>query len=480
MHMKKHQPVRGYLMLLAIVFGAVFITVLGALSGYVLTENRAQSTATAGSRGFAIAEAGLEYYRWFLAHYPNDLTNGTGSAGPYTIPYNDPEGGQTGIISLDISGNTSCGQTTSIDIRSTGIPAEQESATKTIVARYARPTVARFSYVLNSSVWAGDDRIINGPYHSNGGIRMDGTANAPVTSSLSTWLCTSSFGCSPNQTKNGVWGSGGIQSLWEYPVPQVDFAGIAADFSSLKTTANSSGLYLARYSSGTNKNQANYWRGYHLIFNGNGTVTVRRVTGTTSLSFVGVNAQDTVDRTLISSESFYSTYTLPANCGLIFVEDNVWVEGTIDRKVTIVAANITTTGIAPNAVLKNDITYASTDGSDGLTLIAENNVLIAPNAPHNMTLNGIFVAQGGAFGRNLYSCPGSYEPKGTLTILGTTVSNLRTGTQWQNGCYSFWSGYSDGGYQSRIDAFDRNLSTDPPPFTPTTSTDYEFVDWREE
>lgn len=473
--MKHIRPVRGYLMILALVFGAVFVTVLGALSGFVLTENRAQTTATSATRALSIAEAGLEYYRWFLAHYPNDLQNGTGVAGPYSIPYADPEGGETGTISLAITGNTSCGVTTSIDIRSTGTPTENASAARTIVARYARPTVARYSYVLNSSVWAGSDRIILGPYHSNGGVRMDGTANSPVTSSLSTWLCTSSFGCSPNQTKAGVWGAGTDQTLWDYPVPQVDFAGIAADFGSLKTLANASGLYLPRYSSG-NSNNANYWRGYHLIFNSNGTVTVYRVSGTTSLSSTHVNPEDTVDRTRIATESFYNTYTLSSNCGLIFVEDNVWVEGIIDRKVTLVAANVTTTGVAPNAMLPDNLTYAATDGSDGLTLIAENNILITPDSPNTMTLNGIFVAQDGAFGRNLYSCPGSYEPRGTLTILGTTVSNLRTGTKWVNGCG--WSG--DAGYQTRIDAFDRKLSTDPPPFTPNTSTDYEFVDWREE
>ncbi len=461
-------------MLTTIVFGAVFLSVLGALSSFVLTENRAQLNATAGSRGLAIAEAGLEYYRWFLAHNPNDLQNGTGHAGPYTIPYDDPEGGQTGTITLDITGNTSCGQTTSIDIRSTGTPAEKVTADRTVVARYARPTVARFSYVLNSTVWAGDDRVISGPYHSNGGIRMDGTANAPVTSSLSSWLCTSSFGCSPSQTKTGVWGAGPNQSLWEYPVPQVDFAGIAADFTNLKTAATATGLYFPRYSSGT-IGQSNYWRGYHFIFNGNGTVTVKRVSATTSLSSTFLNPADTLDRTLIATEALYGTYTIPTSCGLIYVEDNVWVEGVIDTKVTLVAANVATTGVAPNAMLPNNITYQSTDGTDGLTLIAENNILITPNSPSTMTLNGIFIAQGGAFGRNLYSCPSSYEPKGTLTILGTTVSNLRTGTQWINGC-----GGSDAGYQSRIDAFDRKLSTDPPPFTPNTSTDYQFVDWRQE
>jgi hypothetical protein len=469
-----HYPPRGYLMLTAIVFGSIFLTILGALASYVLSENSLQNNATSKSRGLAIAEAGLEYYRWHLAHYPLDLQNGTGQPGPYTIPYQDPEGGQTGTISLDIRGNTSCGEVTSVDIESTGIPVEDTNAKRTVIARYARPTVAQYSYVLNDSVWAGSDRIINGPYHSNGGVRMDGTANAPVTSSLTSWLCTSSFGCSPNSTKNGVFGAGPNQNLWSFPEPQVDFAGIAADFSALKTTATAQGLYLPRYSSG-NSNGAAYWKGYHLTFNANGTVTIRRVTSTNSLSVYPVNSEDnSTDRILIQNETLHSTYTIPASCGLIFVEDNVWVEGTVPSKVTVVAANVTDGDIKPNAYLTNNILYGAADGTDGLTLIAQNNVLIAPNSPQNMTLNGVFIAQGGAFGRNLYQCPSAYEPRTSLTIVGTTVSNKRTGTRWKNGC-----GWSDGGYQSRVDAFDRKLSTDPPAFTPAVSVDYTFVDWRE-
>jgi hypothetical protein len=198
------------------------------------------------------------------------------------------------------------------------------------------------------------------------------------------------------------------------------------------------------------------------------------------------NGEELPDRTLIASESFLTTLTLPSNCGLIFVEDHVWIDGVVDRKVTVVAANITTTGVAPNVMLPGNITYAATDGSDGLTVIAENNVLITPNSPYNMTLNGIFVAQGGAFGRNFYwrnsTGPGSgcstvYEPRGQLTILGTTVSNLRTGTQWIGPNCGSGQG---AGYDVRIDAFDRKLSTDPPPFTPQTSSDFEFVEWREQ
>jgi hypothetical protein len=97
-----------------------------------------------------------------------------------------------------------------------------------------------------------------------------------------------------------------------------------------------------------------------------------------------------------------------------------------------------------------------------------------------MTLNGIFIAQSGAFGRNYYyypsgGCNGIYEPRGTLTILGTTVSNLRTGTAWVNGC----STGSNAGYRTRIDAFDRQNVTNPPPFTPLTSTQWQFIDWQQ-
>lgn len=466
---------RGFLMLLALVFGAVFLTVLGALSSVTLVQNRVQNASTGRVKALALAEAGLEYYRWFLAHHPGDLTNGTGAAGPYVIPYNDPEGGAVGTISLNVTGASYCGQAGAIDISSTGIPDDESNVTRTIHARYAQPTVAQFSYILNDSVWAGADRIINGPYHSNGGIRMDGTANAPVTSSLSSWLCTSSFGCSPNQTVTGVFGAGPNSELWDYPTPQVDFAGISADFSSLKTIANASGRYVPRYSTSGNPSV-----GYRLTFNSGGTVTVRRVTGTTQLNVVPVNSADAAtDRALSGTENAYATYTLPSGCGLIFVEDNVWLEGVITGKVTVVAANVTTTGVAPSVVLKGNITYANTDS--GLTVLSEHDVLVAPDSPQNMTLNGVFIAQDGAFGRNLYrnssnnNCNATYEPRTSLTIHGTTVSNKRTGTKWINGCST-----GDAGYQSRVDAYDRTLATDPPPFTPIVSSDYQFVDWREE
>jgi hypothetical protein len=324
-------------------------------------------------------------------------------------------------------------------------------------------------------VWAGADRIINGPYHSNGGIRMDGTTNAPVTSSLSTWNCTSSFGCSPTQgSAPGVVGSGTNQNLWNYPTPQIDFDAIAANFTSLKSTAQASGLFFDRFSNGNNQNNS-YYKGYHLVFNANGTVSVYKVGSETKLTVTPVNPNSgTTDYTLINNENLYGTYAIPASCAVIFIQDHTWIEGTITRKVTVVAADVTNVGVSPYVVLKNNIVYSTYDGTVGLTVISSGDVLIAPDSPTNMTLNGIFVAQGGAFGRNFYGCSNAYEPRGTLTILGTTVSNLRTGTKWIGGC-----GSSNSGYQTRIDAYDRQNAGNPPPFTPSISTQWQFVDWQQ-
>jgi hypothetical protein len=387
-------------------------------------------------------------------------------------------------MKLSVTGNMACNSITSIDIKSTGTPSDNSGGRASLVARYAKPSVALYSYILNSSVWAGSDRVINGPYHSNGGVRMDGTANSPVTSSLSSWTCTNSFGCGSNTPEPGVFGAGPNQTLWSYPTPQVDFTAINANFATLKSTAQSSGLYLPRISSGTTGSNAG--EGYHLIFNSNGTVSVYKVTSETNVPSLPVDnpsvSSPQADYTLINNQTFYETWTIPVNCGLIYVEDNTWIEGAVPSKITVVAANVVTSGITPNIMLPNNITYSNPSGTSGLTAISANDVLITPNSPTNMTLNGIFIAQGGAFGRNYYgensggsmTCPNTYEPRGTLTITGTTVSNDRTGTKWQNGCNY---GGSDAGYQTRIDAYDRQLSTNPPPFTPTTSTTYQFVNW---
>ena len=57
---------RGSIMLLVIIFGGIFFTLLIALSGFVLSENHAQDVTQQHAVAFNIAEAGLDHYRWYL------------------------------------------------------------------------------------------------------------------------------------------------------------------------------------------------------------------------------------------------------------------------------------------------------------------------------------------------------------------------------------------------------------------------------
>lgn len=93
------------------------------------------------------------------------------------------------------------------------------------------------------------------------------------------------------------------------------------------------------------------------------------ITKLTTVYPIGGSSGYTDDYTLINNENLYQTYTIPAGCGLIFVEDNTWIEGVISGKVTVVAAGVIDSSFKPDIVLRGNITYVSTDGTNGLTVI---------------------------------------------------------------------------------------------------------------
>jgi hypothetical protein len=466
----------GYATLYILIFASIFLTLLFSLLGFAFTQSKIHTVKENKDKALQISEAGLDYYRWFLAHYPNDLQDGTGVPGPYEHEYSDPEGGAIGKFSLTINGNQKCNTLTSVDINSTGWTYERPEYTKEVYGRYARPSVANYSYIINSNVWAGSDRNIKGRYHSNGGIRMDGTNQSLVTSAVSDWQCTSSFGCSPTQTQPGVFGAGSGSNLWSFPASSVDFVGLTTDFANMKTQAKTSGLYFGSVGGESNK------RGYHAILNGDGTMTVYKVTRTRYHNSIHIDDTSKWQRDyyIINKETLLGTYTIPSSCSVVFFEDRLWLEGVVKGKVTIAAADVTQPNYDPDVILRGNISYTTLDGSDGLTLLAENSVVISPHSPDNMSLRGIFVAQKGYFGRNLYPCWYSADDhKTSLTMNGSIVSNGRVGTKWGYTvwpwCVNEWSGYN-----SRFNSYDRKLANDPPPLTPYVDDEYEFVEWREE
>lgn len=457
----------GYLIVLVLVFGAIFFLILAAFMGFVINQKVVQRVKQNEEMAFGIAEAGLNYYKWFLAHNPNDVTNGsTTAAQPYVIEYSDPEGGPIGAFELQVTGNEVCGDITSVDIRSTGYTYTEPDRTRVLQARYARPTVSEYSYIINSNVWAGADRTIIGPYHSNGGIRMDGTNNSTVSSGVEDWSCTSSFGCSPSQTEDGVFGAGPNSDLWSFPSPPINFVGITLDLANMKTKAQAVSRHF----------DASGDYGYLVEFLSNDTFNLSRVTGTQSYSGYTTEAGWQTERHVITSSTLLGNYSIPNDCSLIYIEDKVWVEGSVSDKVTLAAADVDTIGVDPSVILNGSITYANEDA--GLLIIAEEDVLIGVDVPDDMELYGIFIAQNGRFGRNHYdsSLPTSLDPyrfRNSLTLHGTIVSNGREGSKWSSG--GVWTS----GFNTRYNSYDRDLVSDPPPLTPKVSDTYQFIEWRE-
>lgn len=473
------KPQKGALLVLVLVFSTIFFLIVVAFMGFVVTQSQVQKSNLTSERALAIAEGGLNYYKWYLAHNPDDVTFGTGVPGPYEVPYIDSESGAIGTSSLSIASSTFCGVVSSIEIESTGYTSEDPGNDRTIYARYAKPTVAEYAYIINSNVWAGSDRTIIGPYHSNGAIRMDGTNNSTVTSNLDTWTCDGTINCDSGGVSVGddipaVFGDGSGFALWNTGVPTIGFAGLTVDLALMQARAQdptSGGIYLG---------DSGDW-GYRVVFQSDNTIDVYVVDSV--YSYRGYDSYNgwQNEYNVIYDDDFLASYTIDDSCPLIFAEDKVWLEGELASRVTIAAADTDTPGVDPSIILNNDITYATS--SAGLLAVAEEDVLVGLVVPNDMELNGIFVAQNGRFGRNHYRTWGSndvhwlhdsYVIQNSLTINGTIVSNGRVGTRWTS------SGTTVSGFNTRYNSYDRDLVDNPPPLAPNTSEDYKFVEWREE
>jgi len=469
-HSKKKDT--GYLLVLVLVFASIFLFIVSSFVGYVVTQNQVINFRFEQQRATEIAEAGLNYYKWFLAHYPGDFTNGTGLPGPYVEVYKDPEGANIGEFSLEVASSTYCGSVASVDVTSTAFTYDDPSAVAVVSARYTRPTVAAYSFITNSGVWYGAGGSVFGPLHSNQGIRMDAAHNSIIGSGQADWVCDGSYGCNPNQTVDGVHTTSGnaTPGLFQFPVSPIDFAGITLDLAEMKTRAqNNGGIYIPPTS------QA----GYRVIFNGDGTVDIRVVTGTRNyVSYDAIQGWHWGERNVITASSLIpggNNIVIDPACPLLFIEDKVWLEGDIDMKVTVAAANLTSVN-ETNIVINDDIQYVPGTNA-GLLAIAEDDVdinLVIPG--EDLELQGIFIAQNGRYGRNAYSevnLPNDLRPfayLGDLNRLGTVVSFERAAVNW----------IGNSGFTGGSSSFDRNQVDDPPPLTPQTSDVYEFEDWRQE
>lgn len=123
-------------MLLVLVFAGIFLAVLGALAGSALVTNRAQTFSYQQAEARTIAEAGINYYKWYLEQNPANTTQPEPSATIYTTL-----GGHTiGSYTLSIAPDTGCPGSGAFAISSVGSPSDAPSLHATVSMLYVPPS----------------------------------------------------------------------------------------------------------------------------------------------------------------------------------------------------------------------------------------------------------------------------------------------------------------------------------------------------
>ena len=464
----KHQ---GSILIFEVV--AIFITslVLLSLLGYASQQLRLVRSSANKELAFHIAEAGANYYEWHLAHFASDYANGTGQTGcnpcgPYVTDFRDTDvntilGQYSLLITPPPVGSTV------VTIQSTGWTTQEPKIKRTVTVRYGVPSLAKYSLLTNTDIWVGNTETVSGEMHANGGIRFDGTGNAPISSAKSNYppppasntgyLCQWYHGCGPTQ-KPGIWGAApaSTQAFWQIGVPTIDFSSMTSDLATMKTDAQASGIYLPPSSA----------QGYSLVFNANATVSVYKVTSLLAHpSGQDVNGASHSEDLDYNARALQFNQALPTN-GIIYVEDRTWVEGTVAGRVMVAVAKLPyNAATAPSILIPNNILYTAKDGSASLGLLAQQDVLITYSSPNDLEIDAAMVAQNGSTER--YYFPGNI--KNTITIYGAVAS---FGVWTWN-----WNSPVNSGYVNTVTVYDGNLLYAPPPKFPLSSAGYQQISW---
>lgn len=456
---------------------AVFFVFATSIMNWAFQARREVVNKARGTQALQVAEAGIDYYKWHLAHNENDYRDGNdwccggdptktvadcgGVCGPYAKVYKDYDGNEVGEYSLMITPQEV--GSTIVGIESTGKVYADSAVEKTITARLGKKSLARYSFLSNSPIWIGENEGTSGPVHSNGGIRFDGVCDAEVTTSVETYDCgTVGHDCTGIQ--DGIWGSADpdCSQYWSFPEDLIDFDLFTLDMAKIKTAAQDDGIYLAPSAK----------EGYQIIFQDDGTVDVYVVESITNkVKYYNDSGDEVWDYESIQKTSAATTYDMPAN-GVIFVEDDTWVEGTVNGRVTVAASRFADQASNyARIIIDGDIWYTTKDGDDVLGLMAEGDILVPKHAPTVMNIDAVMLSQNGHVYARDYKSEGV---KDTITVYGGVITDLFWTWTWVDGNNDTVSGF-----KNTNTIYDNHLTFSPPPMFPTEDN-YEVLDWNEE
>ncbi len=426
---------RGMYLPVILMCSVVFIALAMSIVSIAMVNMKMSELHNKKITAMSIAEAGINYYMWHMAHDNTDYCdgqacNGTGTYGPYTHQYTNSNNEVIGTYDLFITPPTP--GDSNVIVKSVG-KVSGISPVKTIVSEIGMPSFSKYTLLIDQNqLHLGTGGKIEGSVHVNyQTINNEGEITGDVSST----------------EENGVYGSGIFRGAKLFPVPPIDFNRLDVDILKIRNDARNNGNGDWYNISGDD--------GYQIILN------------PTSYDLYRVNNHNNTGFN-ISNKTFLGNHNYPAE-GVIICEDNVWVEGTIDNtKVTIIAADPESNGNnTKNLYITNRIKYNNFDGSDKIGLISQTSIFLAQNVPSNMEIDAAMIAKNGFIKINNYAVA-----KDSLKLYGSMAA--------KNVTWKYTSGVTTvSGFKERDMIADQQNILNPPPKFPLTGT-YAILSWREE
>lgn len=476
---------KGSALAMALVMVVIVSITLTSLLTYITSQVRYSKDRVEREKAFQIAEAGAYYYRWYLAHKVEgknaaqienfwENENPLGVSGTFVGEFKDPDGTVVGSYELKVKKPES--GSTIVTVESTGSTINKPTIKRTVEVRFRRPSWSEYTFLSNSFLNFGNQSTVYGKVHSNDGIRFDGKAYNTVSSGKSRFDDQTYGG---NRMEFGVhtttnpadgaapaypWPAGTVPVRSdvfvggrEFPVPEVSFTGVTTDLNNMKTQAqNGNGRYFD--ASGL---------GRRINIKSDGTYDVCTVKSANSNTHAITRywKSDMSGWCDTCSGSCLSNYPI-VDRGVIFVENNIWIEGAINNKaITVAAANLSGEGELADiyiGISDSDLRYAAYDCKNMLGLVAQKDIRVLNDCPANFTVDAALLAQTGLVG-----IVGGMGGKFSLTFNGAISSYLQP--FFQNG---------NSGFAERTYNFNNNLLYCPPSFFPT-GTEYSIDLWEE-
>lgn len=483
--------IEGSALAYALVIMSAVMIILVSLISYIVSQLKFSFNRVEREEAFQIAEAGVYYYRWYLAHETSGKTAQqindfweSGTAFGASEPY--PEIDYEGLGKYRIEVTPPSSGSTIVVVKSTGWTYKSPGMRRTVQVRFRRPSWSEYIFISNDYLHFGKQTETYGKVYSSSGVRFDGKAHS-VVSCLVPSFEDPDYG---HQLSFGVYTDGDPEPPaypWpdgtvpdrpevflagrEFPVPEVNFNGVTTDFGAMKTAAKQPNGTTVNDCTSTGCYFDSTGEGRRIILKNNGTFDVCTVDSFhhTHLSITKYKTNDGADTCDTCSGNCVQNKNIPDG-GIIFVEDNIWVGGSVDdSNITIAAANLLG-GDPANIYLgyhdnqgPGNIDVAINDCNNIIGLVAQKDVTIVDNYPLPVfTINAALLAQTGRVGMNDYGFN-----NGRLVINGAVASYLQP-----------YFNHGNNGFAERIYVYDNNLLYCPPNYFPT-GTEYSIDLWEE-